>query len=477
MEPSTIPPATAPAAPTAPSAPVPPADAGPDDALRPGATYTAPVTDLTAEGSGVLRLGRLVVFVPGALPGDRVEFRLERVRRGHGEGRLLRLVEPAPARRAAPCPHQEACGGCALMPLDPAAALALKARHLGETLRRIGGVAQPVERAVPSPQELGYRGRVRFVVAPRERGPRFGYHPRGRADAMVPIDGCLLAPPRASALARALLERLHALSPVGRPWPEQISLRGSLARGEWLAVLHGPPGPWPEAALAARQVMEAAPDLAGVVRVVERGPRGAAEFVLAGRASVLETIGGVDVELGATTFLQVNPGAAALLYDEVRAALAGPAGTPAPARLLDLYCGAGLNALLAVEPGVAVLGVEIDAGSVDRARRAAARAGRPGAEFVAEDAVRAAERLAAQGERFDRVVLNPPRQGAGPGLARAVAALAPRVVVVVSCHPAALARDVAGLAAAGFAVDRVTAVDMFPQSPHLEAVVRLVPAR
>lgn len=442
--------------------------------MRPGTRFTAEVADLNADGAGVVRHAGLVVFVPGAVPGDTVQVRVDRVRRGWAEGILLGIERPSPHRREAPCAHQADCGGCPLMVLEEEAALRIKARHLGEVVRRIGGIDHPVDRAVASPRALGYRGRVRFAVRPRAEGPGFGYRPRGLGDAIVPIDACLLAPPRASELARTFLERLDRMTPPGgRAWPEQIELRGSLATGEWLVVVHGPAGPWSELAAAARTFAAEHGDIAGIVRLAERPGRFPAEYLLSGGDSVRERIGGIEVELGATTFLQVNPAAAGLLYDEVRRALLAPG---APRRVLDLYCGVGLVGLLAVPPGIPVHGVELHPGSVERGVRAARRAGRDELTFAAEDAPAAAAALAAAGERVDAVVLNPPRQGAGPDLARTVRALGASSVVMVSCHPAALARDLRGFTAAGFALAELVAVDMFPQTPHLEAVARLVPA-
>lgn len=437
----------------------------------PGAEFEARIDDVTADGAGVARTGSLVVFVPGAAPGDWALVRLKRIRRGWAEGELVRILGPSPDRRPAPCPHQAACGGCPLMVLDPAAALAVKARHLREVLRRVGKVDLPVDRVLPSPLALGYRGRVRFAVAPHEAGAWFGYHPQGRPRIIVPVTTCLLAPPRASALARDFIAGLHRRAEVSPAvWPTHLSLRGSLSRGEWLLVPHTGEGPWPEGEAVARELLPENGDLAGVVRVVESAGRPTAEHVLAGRDTVLERIGEVDVDLGARTFLQVNPGAAVLLYNEVRLALAG---TPSPRKLLDLYCGAGLIGLLAVDRDVDVVGVEVSPRTVEQARSAVQRAQRGGMEIRAGDAVAVARGLAAAGVRFDRVTLNPPRAGAGADLARAVRDLGARVVVMISCHPAALARDLARFVAVGFAVTGVAAVDMFPQTPHLEAVARL----
>ncbi|MBP7148139.1 MAG: 23S rRNA (uracil(1939)-C(5))-methyltransferase RlmD [Acidobacteria bacterium] len=450
--------------------PAPRGAAAPDQPLRPGTVIELPIEDLTSEGDGVGRHGGWVVFVPGAVPGDRAAVQVRRLRRRHVEARLVRLVVPSRQRREPPCPHQPACGGCPLMVLDEGAALSLKVRHLEETLRRIGRVALPVERAVASPRGLEYRGRVTFAVVPRGSGGTFGYHPRGRFDSIVPVERCRLAPPRASEIARSLLDALDRGTARQRdvPWPERLSLRGSLATERWLAVLHTRAGAWPEAHAIAADALRAHGDLAGVVRLVEEGFEPEA-VLLAGQDSVVERIAGIEVELGATTFLQVNPATAELLYDEVRALLE----RPGPGRLLDLFCGVGLVGLVASGPGQRVLGIESHAATAERGRRAAHRAGRDDVQFVVGDALLKSRELLARGERFDRVVANPPRAGLGPGLPPVLRDLGAEVLVVISCHPATLARDLVSLRDAGFEPDIASAFDMFPQTPHLEAVVRL----
>ncbi len=443
---------------------------------RPGARLTVAIEDLTSEGTGVARADGWVVFVPGAVPGDLAEVRVGRVRRGVVEAALVALRSPSPARVEPPCPFQAACGGCPLMVLAPEAQQALKVRHLEQTLRRIGGLAAPeVVRVIPSPRALRYRGRVRFAISSRADGAAIGFHPRGVAGAIVAVDDCRLAPEPASRLAQRLVARLDELSPGGGFWPLRIEARGSFAAAEWLLVLFGPPGEARALERASRELVATEPQLAGIVRVEGvPGPDDGRETLLAGRDELLERIGSAELELGATTFLQVNPSAAEALYDVVRSMLAPPAGPP-PGRLLDLFCGVGAIGLLGVDAPCEVLGVESHPATVDRARRSARRAGRDGVTFLAGEAQAVTRALAAAGERFDAVTANPPRAGLGPDLPHAIAALGPRRVVLVSCHPATLARDLRAFAAAGFEPGEIAAVDLFPQTPHLEAVVRLVP--
>ncbi len=435
---------------------------------------TLAIDDLNTAGDGVARHEGQVVFVRGAVPGDRVVARVLARQRRHLEARAEELLEPSPSRVEPPCAVQEACGGCPLMPLAPDAALGLKVRHLVETLRRVGRIEGVDVEAVSSPRLLEYRNRLRFTLGARAAGARVGFRPRGDAGGLVEVPRCFLAPARATELAHTIARRLTQRAPADAPWPTGVELRGSLAEGGWGAVLITPPGSWPGLRRVARELVAEEEGLVGLFRAVVRGrsPAGPPRL-LAGRDDLRESYTDVRVPVGGSGFLQVNPAAAGLLYETLSEVLE-PLGTGG--RVLDLYCGIGITALRAARRGAEVLGVESHPGSVAAAEALATSIGEQRVTFLREDAGRAAARLAREGRRFDRVVLNPPRAGAHPAVLTAIAALAPRRIAIVSCHPAALARDLAALRGEGFELTRLVAVDLFPQTPHVEALAELRPA-
>lgn len=432
----------------------------------PGSRAEVRIHDLNSEGEGVSRLEGWVVFVPGTVPQDLAEVELGPRRGNRLEARLVQLKEPSPRRVDPVCPHQGECGGCPLMVLDPVAGLEYKVRHLVETLRRIGGLTVPPPRVLASPRNLEYRGRVRFAV----NGPRFGFRPRGAGEGFVAVSRCWLIEARASGLARLFLESLSALDPPRqRPWPTQIELRGSPSRGSWLLVARTPAGSFPELASLARGMVEEQTGLAGVLRR-EEFQGGGKTTLLAGRAEVEEQIGGLPLACGAEGFLQVNPQAAGLLYREARA-MARAGG--APARVLDLFCGAGLAGVAVAGEEAELWGVDRDPSAVGLARKVAAAAGTARVRFAAADARAWLRELSAAGEKFTVVIANPPRAGVGADLAPALCSLGPEKIILISCHPATLARDLAGFSGRGYRLAALSAVDMFPQTPHLEAVACL----
>ncbi len=444
---------------------------GPETPRR-GDLLELEIEDLSSEGEGIGREAGFVIFVPGTLPGDRVRARITRLHRRRAEGEVVALLCASPDRIPAPCAHHSACGGCPLMTLSVRAAQDVKIHQLEQVLRRIGGIERRVECFIPSPHALGYRGRVRFAVAPRTSPPCVGFRPRGKGAAFVAIDTCLLTAPGAAELARRLLNGLAERLTRASVWPTQITMRWGRARGSWLAVLHTPPGLFRGARAFAREVVERDDRFAGIVRLVERGRRILSLKLLAGVSSLQESLLGVEISQQATTFLQVNLGAAEGLYAELGRLLAGD---PPPRRMLDLYCGVGVLGLTASPRQVELLGIEAHRASIVEARRAAQAVGRERAYFEVCDVSTALKDLVSRGERFDRIALNPPRSGAGKGQAQLIRRLAPQRVVLVSCHPAAFARDLATFHEQGLVLETLGAVDMFPQTAHLEAFAALVP--
>ena len=191
--------------------------------------------------------------------------------------------------------------------------------------------------------------------------------------------------------------------------------------------------------------------------------------VLYGKPAISDVLCGVRFELSAQSFYQVNSPGAELLYG-VAAEFAALTGTET---LLDLYCGAGTIGLSLAHLCRQVIGVEVVPQAVENAVANAARNGIKNARFFCADAGQAAARLAREGVRPDVIVLDPPRKGCAPEVLDAVAAMAPRRVVMVSCDSATMARDCAALAAAGYSPRRCRPVDMFPRTAHVEAVAVL----
>ena len=479
---------------------------------------------LAHDGRGIGRLpapespgGRgLTVFVAGGLPGQAVRCRVLRRKPRFLEAELLEVLRPAPEQTAPLCPHMTGnsggCGGCPLQELAYARQLEWKSRLARDALMRIGGVdADALEAAwtatLPAPALVGFRNRMTFAFGSGAGGLVLGQRTRGGVD-VVPTPGCALLPPGgrellAVALSAATASGLGAWRAPGRRGGKGsgvqgfwrfLTLRQGWLPGEasprwWAVCLTSPGGPAERAivrALGERLLaLEGASRLGGFIheerrkedalalgerRVLCLDARGAENP----EAAILRLpLGGRGFALDAASFFQVNTGAAEQLARALLA-MAPESGQG----LLDLYCGVGAPGQLLAPRFAATLGIEADRRAVELARRNAADLHPSGCRYLAGDAGTLVTRLAAGAPlpggardaklpRWDTVLADPPRGGLAPAALDALLRLAPDRLLYVSCNPTTLARDAARFSAA-YTLERLTAVDLFPHTPHLE---------
>jgi 23S rRNA (uracil1939-C5)-methyltransferase len=440
------------------------------------------VDDLAFGGDGVGRLDGYVVFVRGGLPGDRLQVRMTDTRARFGRAVLETVLTPSPDRVEAPCPYFGRCGGCRLQHLAYPAQLALKERQVRETLTRLGALPPfELRPIVPAPATYGYRNKMEFTVG-ASPAPYLGLHEAERYDVVLDIERCLIQSDTMNALLDELQRQLRerALS----VW-DAATERGLL---RFVAVREGQ-----RTGEAMVNVVASAPDVQTLVPLAEalraRVPAissvvlnvndtkssvavGSEEHLLLGRDHITEQLEDVAFRVSAASFFQTNTVQAERLFGLVREACA----LTGAETVLDLYSGAGAISLLLARHARRVYGVELGAAAVADAGRNAQANGITNCTFVAGEVRHALPALAADGVRPEVVVADPPRAGFHPKALGALAALAPARIVYVSCNPSTLARDLGDLCRQGYRLDWVQPVDMFPQTPHIEAVARLTRA-
>jgi 23S rRNA (uracil1939-C5)-methyltransferase len=367
-----------------------------------------------------------VVFVEGALPGERVRARVTDARKDFARAVAVEILDASPDRVAPPCAALAAgCGGCTWQHVSPAGQARLKAEIVTDALRRIAKLAEPPAPAAAPVEGPALRTSARLAVSP---GGRAGHRPRSGSGA-VETDACLAAHPR-----------LEELIVAGRyPGAGEVLLRVSVATGERLAVVDR----------AAEHVE--VPAGVGVFQKGDRRP-----------AFVHEDVAGRRFRVSAGSFFQSGPVVADALVAAVDAAI-GDALTQGDV-LVDLYAGVGLfAATIGARHATKVVAVESDACAVADAR---ANLTDLDAKVVPSEVGRWRPRPAPV------VVADPSRSGLGRPGAGAVAATGAARVVLVSCDPASLARDTILLGEAGYGLVSVALVDAFPDTFHVETVSR-----
>lgn len=426
------------------------------------------VADLTHEAEGVVRDGEAggkVVFVAGALPGERVSFRRRSFHKSHDEAELVAVLEPSPDRVAPRCAHFGVCGGCALQHLDPAAQIAAKQKELAANLTRIGNVT-PAEWLPPLlGPHWNYRRRARLssrYVTKKGRS-LVGFREK-QGKYVADVQRCeVLAEPVASLVAE--LAMLMTSLDIRASVPQ---VEVALSDGEQVLVLRvlDPPT---EADLERLRTFERQHKLRLLLQ-----PGGLATIapLTPGPIDLHYRLDAFDVRLdfGPSDFVQVN----AAINQAMVARAVELLELTSTDRVLDLYCGLGNFTLPLARRAGAVVGVEGEAGLIERARANARLNGISNADFHVADLSAAPDsQIPWLRGRYDAVLLDPPRVGAREVLS-AVAHLAPRRVVYISCHTGSLARDLGVLChELGFRLHAAGVLDMFPHTTHVESIAVL----
>jgi 23S rRNA (uracil1939-C5)-methyltransferase len=377
------------------------------------------VEKLVAGGEGIGRVEGIPIFVPRSAPGDLLRVRLTERHADYGRGEIVEILEPGPGRRPDPVPELSRAGICDLQHLEDSLQIRLKAEAVRETLERLGNVRLPKEFEIIAGDPWHYRLRTQLhtSVDPVTGGVRVGYHARGTHE-VLPVSRCPLLVPE----LEAVLAELPGL--LGDKPHKRIDLTA------------GEPG-------GGISVSPAIPGL----------PSG----------EVAMTVGDITYGYDARTFFQGHRG----LLPQLVAAVVGPwEGEVA----YDLYAGVGLFALPLARRYGRVVAVEADTSASRYARNNARRNRISNLEVVAKVVESWVTALPAG---VDRVVVDPPRAGLAAEVREALLASRPRRLTYVSCHPAALARDLRILSGT-YDLEKVSLFDLFPQTGHMETVVQMM---
>lgn len=424
---------------------------------------TLKVESLDQEGRGVARRDGKAVFIEGALPGEVVTYSAYRKKASYEVATLDRVLQQSSSRVTPRCPHFGVCGGCSLQHLDGRAQVAIKQRVLEDSLWHIGRVRPGrILPAIYGPA-WGYRQRARLAVryVPKKGGALVGFHEK-RSSFVADMDSCEVLPPRISALLRPLRDLVNTLSIRNRLPQIEIAL-GEAADVLVLRVLEPLLPPDVEALRKFRERH-------GVRLYLQPGgPDTAAPMAAVDETELYYTLPEFELRIGfgPTDFTQVNHAVNGIL---VRRALSLLEPRPGE-RIADLFCGVGNFTLAIARSGATVTGVE---GNAELVRRASLNARLNGlsarASFVERDLYRdIADPLAGLG-RFDRMLLDPPRDGAIE-VVKSLPDDGPRRIVYVSCNPGTLARDAAVLTQArGYGLSAAGVVNMFPHTSHVESI-------
>ncbi len=453
------------------------------DVLKKGDSLLLRTEKISSDGSGIARLpDGLVVFVPGALPGESLRTRITTLKKEYAIAAPEEIVESHPKRTRPACPVYDFCGGCQLQHAEYALQLELKQSIVHDAFTRILKRPFPsVPPCIPSPDQMAYRNKTSLPVRSSDGKPGMGYFAR-RSHAIVPMKSCPVAAGRIDEAFSIVMDALPslALPPYdergGKGLLRHAIFRQSIEKADTLVslVVAGP--------LSARQrnllktrllpsLQTAFPGLRGLTLNLNAtagnvivGPN---TELLWGDGLLEEELSPFAFEYDSTAFFQINSRQAHALYQytENIARFSGDES------VLELFSGIGSLTAFLTQSSRRVTAVEEWESAVRLMKSNMARNGIENKATVIAGAVE--NIVPALEERFDVVVLDPPRTGCHPSVLHKVLSLNPQKIVYVSCNPATLARDAAILFDGGFDIEGITCFDMFPQTVHVETVVRL----
>lgn len=421
------------------------------------------ITSLGSSGEGVGSIDGMKVFIEGALPEEEVEVELTQIKRKYAIGSLKQILVPSPDRRHPPCPLFGTCGGCQIMHLNDDAQLVAKYQKVVDALERIGGFKGiSVNPCIPSPQTLHYRNKIQLPVIWDKEKKIIGLY-RKNSHEIIPLDRCLIQ----GSLGEEIFLLLKDLISV--PSIRYLLIRTTHVTQEALVIFVTDGKHSKDLADLADTLINSHPSIKGVVENINPHDDNvilSSHFrLLAGQAYIQDRVGSKQFRFSASSFFQVNPLQAEALY---RTAIEW-ANIHSSHVVMDAFCGVGALTLFAADFAKMSIGIECVPHAIEDARENARANLISNCTFYCGKAEVVMTSLPCP----DIVFLNPPRKGCEPELLHFLGSNRPSALLYISCDPATLARDLKILTSHGFNIDQVQPFDMFPQTMHVETLVKL----
>ena len=493
--------------------------------MKKGQVYEAIVERVDFPNKGIVPTGEGTVIVKNSLPGQKIRFSINKVRKGKAEGRLLEVIEKSPLETGSPCSHFGVCGGCTYLSLPYEEQLQIKKQQVKKLLDSVldrQDTEWKWEGIKASPVYYGYRNKMEFSFGDEIKdGPlALGMHKRGSFYDVVTVDDCKIVDADYRLILQTTLEYFaakevpyyHKMKQEG--YLRHLLLRKASGTGEILVALvtssqhekdghfsgetgqgteeekrisvEAGQGKLPDKESAEEtQLLQGFLDTllklqeegrlqgryAGILHIVNDSKSDVVQSdrtdILYGQDYFYEELLGLKFKISTFSFFQTNSYSAEVLYETAREYVGALKGGV----VFDLYSGTGTIAQLMAPVAEKVIGVEIVEEAVEAAKRNAAQNGLDNCEFIAGDVLKVLDGIK---DKPDMIILDPPRDGIHPkALPKIIATIRAKTVIYISCKPTSLVRDLESFLAGGYVVEKACAVDQFPWTANVETVVLL----
>ena len=429
------------------------------------------------EGEGIARVDGLPVFIRGGAVGDHADIRILKVNKNFAFGKIEKVTQPSPFRREPVCKTFGKCGGCTMAHITYDKQLEIKKNTVTSNLRKIAHLSEGdylFEGIDGADSEYNYRNKAQFPVAYSEGKAVFGFFAPG-SHRVIPCTRCNIQDDKINVVAEAVLDYINENNVsvydenTGKGIIRHIYVRTSVSGDIMTVIVTNTSKPLP----FCEKLIEKLSNIEGMKSIIQntntRGDNiimGNKNTLLWGDDKIILTLGDLKFYVSPNSFFQVNPGQTEKLYAKALeyALLTGTE------TVFDLYCGVGSISLFMAEKAKEVYGVEIVDDAIENAKANAEINGIENTSFYSGDCTDIVDKLMKQGKTADVVVVDPPRKGCDPNLLQLINNISPKRVVYVSCNSSTFARDTVHLSQFGYTLKKVSAVDLFPQTAHVECV-------
>lgn len=438
------------------------------------------ITGMTAEGSGVGHIEGMVVFVPASAVGDELEVKILKVNKNYAFGKIERILYPSSNRTEIDCSVFLQCGGCAFRHISYEEEKKVKEQRVKDAMKRIGGLEfLNIEPIIGAKNPDRYRNKAQYPIgSDKEGNPIAGFFAK-HSHRIVNCNDCFLQPALFATSASVLLKwmRQYQIKPYdeqsGEGLIRNLYVRQAKKTGEIMVCIVATDHRLPKEKELIEQFKAEVPSVRSIVLNQNKEKTnvvlGKECRVIWGKGYITDELCGLKFRISPKSFYQVNHDQAQTLY-RIALSYAELKGNEV---LLDLYCGTGTIGLTMAHSVKKVIGIEVVKEAVEDAKKNATDNGIDHAEFICADAAKGAAILKKRGIVPDIVLLDPPRKGCDDCLIDTVVSMEPKRIVYVSCDPATLARDLKLFYQKEYVPQKLTPVDLFPRTAHVESVCLL----
>ncbi|MCB2290516.1 23S rRNA (uracil(1939)-C(5))-methyltransferase RlmD [Clostridium sp. CS001] len=441
--------------------------------------YIMTIDNMGYEGEGVGKIDNFTVFVAGAIVGEKVKVKIVKLSKSFAFGKLLEIIETSKSRIEPVCSIYKNCGGCNIQHVDYEAQLDFKTDRVKQVMGRIGKLEDVIiHPTIGMKDPYNYRNKVQLPVSNKAGEVNIGFY-AARSHDIINMETCYIQDKVADIVVKLTKQWMKEYGVQSyneenhQGSVRHIMIRKGFKTGEVMVVVvtKGKSLPFKEEfiALMTKKIQ-------GLVSIVQNVNNEKTNVILGaqcktlwGKDTITDYIGEFKFEVSPLSFFQVNSIQTEVLYGKALE-YANLSGGEV---VLDAYCGTGTISLFLSQKAKKVYGVEIVPEAIENAKINAKENNVHNTEFIVGEAERVIPKLISEGVRADVVVVDPPRKGCDKSLLEAISSMKPKTIVYVSCDPGTLARDLGILGELGYKTIEIQPVDMFPQTAHVECVVKL----